>query len=77
MAEIYQQDARSVGPVTYLYRGHRYSAPPGLRVRFGRLEYEIVDRLGMQPRFHVLTAVATSPSCGDDDFGLSDVTVAS
>jgi len=77
MAEIYRQDARSIGPVSYLYRGHRYSAPPGLRVRLGRLEFEILDRLGTQPRFHVLTAVATSPSCGDADFGLSDVTVAS
>lgn len=74
--EIYGQDARDIGPVSYLYRGHRYPAPPGLRIRLGRLEFEILDRLGMRPQLHVLTALAASPACGDADFGLSDVTIA-
>lgn len=73
--EIYAQDAREIGPVSYMYRGHRYSAPPGLRVRFGRLEFEMLDRLGMRPELHLLTALAVSPACGDSDLGLSDVTI--
>jgi len=76
-AKIYARDTRDIGPLVFLYRGHRYSDPPGLRIRFGRLEFEVLDRLGARPDLHVLTAVAASPSCGDDDFGLSDVTVSS
>jgi hypothetical protein len=76
VTEIYGQDARDIGPVSYLYRGHRYSAPPGLRIRLGRLEFEILDRLGTRPQLHVLTALATSPSCGGANFGLADVTLA-
>lgn len=75
MADIYARDASDVGPLFFLYRGHRYAAPPGLRIRVGRLEFEVLDRLGTQPDLHVLTAVAASPSCGEDDFGLSDVSV--
>ena len=77
MANIYARDVRDIGPLYFLYRGHRYSEPPGLRVRLGRLEFEILDRLGARPDLHVLTAVAASPSCGHVDFGLSDVTIAS
>ena len=73
--EIYGQDASDIGPVSYLYRGHRYGAPPGLRVRLGRLEFEILDRLVTRPPLHVLTALAASPSCGGADFGLADVTL--
>jgi hypothetical protein len=76
ISEVYAQDVRDIGPVSYLYRGHRYSAPPGLTVRLGRLEFEILDRLGARPNLHLLTALAASPSCGDSEFGLSDVTIA-
>ena len=76
VTEVYAQDARQIGPVSYLYRGNRYPTPPGLRVRLGRLEFEILDRLGVRPNLHVLTALAASPACGGGDFGLSDITVA-
>jgi hypothetical protein len=77
MANIYARDTRDIGALSFLYRGQRYSAPPGLRIRLGRIEFEILDRFGSRPELHVLTAVAASPSCGDGDFGLSDVTIAS
>jgi len=77
MGPVFSEDARAIGPVTYLYRGDRYSRPPGLTLRLGRLEFEILDRLGARPSLHVLTALALSPSCGNADFGLSDVTVPS
>lgn len=77
MANVYKQDSREIGALYFLYRGHRYSEPPGVRIRLGRLEFETLDRLGIRPDLHVLTAVAASPSCGDADFGLSDVTIAS
>ena len=76
VTEVYAQDARQIGPVAYLYRGKRYAVPPGLRVRLGRLEFEILDRLGARPDLHLLTALAASPACGDSDFGLADITVA-
>ena len=72
---IYQQDARSIGPISYLYRGHRYPAPPGLRVRLGRVEFEALSRLGMQPTLPVLVAFAESPGCDGRDFGLSDLRI--
>jgi hypothetical protein len=75
VAAVFAQDARMIGPVYYLYRGHRYSRPPGLSVRFGRLEYEILERVGMHRPMHLLVAFAASPSCGDSQFGLADVRV--
>jgi hypothetical protein len=75
VTEVYAQDARDIGPVSYLYRGKRYPAPPSLRVRLGRLEFEVLDRLGARPSLHVLTALAASPSCRDSDFGLADVKI--
>lgn len=77
MANIYAREVRDIGPLYFLYRGHRYSEPPGLRIRLGRLDFETLDRLGTRPDLHIMTAVAASPSCGNADLGLSDVTIAS
>jgi hypothetical protein len=75
VASVFAQDARAIGPVDYLYRGHRYSRPPGLSLRLGRLEFEVLDRMGRHSPMHVLVAFAASPSCGDSRFGLADVSV--
>jgi hypothetical protein len=72
---VFAQDARMIGPVYYLYRGNRYSRPPGLSLRLGRLEFEILDRVGGHLPMHILVAFAASPSCGDSQFGLADVSV--
>jgi hypothetical protein len=75
MSTVYAQDAQSIGPVSYYYRGHRYPEPPGLAVRVGRLEYEAMQRLGIDAPMHVMVALAQSPSCKAADFGLADVRV--
>jgi hypothetical protein len=75
MASVFAQDARMIGPVQYLYRTNRYSRPPGLSLRFGRLEFELLDRLGVHWPMPVLVAFAASPSCGDSRFGFADVRV--
>lgn len=76
MGPIFAEDARTVGPVTYLYRGHRYSSPPGLTLRLGRMEFEMLDRMRMHPPMHLMVAFAESSSCGDSQFGLGDISIA-
>jgi len=75
VAAVFAEDARTIGPVQYLYRGHRYSQPPGLSLRLGRLQYEILDRVGVHSPMPILVAFAGSPSCGDSQFGLADVRI--
>jgi hypothetical protein len=75
VSTVYAQDAQAIGPVSYFYRGHRYSEAPGFVVRLGRLEFEAAQRLGIRAPMHVLVAVAQSPSCSGGDFGLADVRV--
>ena len=75
VAAVFAEDARTIGPVQYLYRGHRSSQPPGLSLRLGRLQYEILDRVGVHSPMPVLVAFAGSPSCGDSQFGLADVRI--
>ena len=75
VSTVYTQDAKEVGTVYYFYRGHRYSQPPGLAIRLGRLEFEVMDRLGMRRPMHVLTALAESPACNGSDFGLRDLRI--
>jgi hypothetical protein len=72
---IFNEDAKSIGPSRYLYRGYAYSSLPSLRVRLGRFQTELLDFAGLRPRVHVPVALASSPSCGGGDFGFRDVQV--
>jgi len=74
-APLFAQEARSVGSVTYLYRGNRYDAPPELALRVRRLETEALHRLGIDSPIPVLVAFAGSPSCGGSDFGMGSIRV--
>jgi hypothetical protein len=73
LAPTFAEDARSVGPVRYFYRGDSFERPPGMILRFGRLEFEILGRLGFDRPMPVLVALAASPDCGRDRFGLADL----
>ena len=75
MAAVFAEDTKTIGPVQYFYRGQRYSRPPGLRLRAGRLEFEILDRLGARSPKPSLSAFAASPSCGAGSFGFDDVRI--
>ena len=76
MISQFARDASTIGPVRYLYKARTYDAPPGLTIRLGRLETEILGRIGLQKRAHIPVAVATSPGCGAGDYGLSDFSLA-
>ena len=69
---LFAQDAASIGPVRYLFKGKSYEHPPTFAMRIGRLETEAMSRLGMAPREPALIALAASPGCGSGDFGLFD-----
>jgi hypothetical protein len=75
MSTIFQTEAHSIGPVRYLYKGSRYSSPPGLRVRVGRLEAELLNRLRLHGAVHIPIALATSNECAGSDFHLDDVRI--
>lgn len=75
ITSVFADDARAIGPVQYFYRGRRYSRPPGLRLRAGRLEFEVANRLGRRWPMPVLVAFAAAPACGDSQFGLADVRI--
>jgi hypothetical protein len=72
---VYAHEAAPIGPVRYLYAGRRYASAPTLKIRIGRLETELLGRMGLKPNIHVPIAVATSSGCGTRDFGLEDVQV--
>ena len=72
---VFAWDARDIGPVRYLYRGQAYSAVPGFRYRMIRLGTGLLSRLGMAHAASVPVAVAASPQCGADVFGLNDVRI--
>jgi hypothetical protein len=74
-APLFAQEARSIGRVTYLYRGRQYSAPPELTLRLRRIEAEVLHRLGLDSPIPVLVAFAASPSCGSTDFGMGAIRV--
>ena len=77
MSTIFQTEASSIGPVRYLYKGRRYASPPGLTVRLGRLEAELLNRLRLHAAVHIPVALATSNECARRDFGLDDVRIPS
>jgi hypothetical protein len=75
LAPAFADDARDVGPIRYLYGGKSYEQPPGMIVRWGRLKFEILDRLGLKRPIPVMIALAESPKCGSAQFGLSDLKI--
>ncbi|HWJ59770.1 MAG TPA: hypothetical protein VNR68_09085 [Sphingomicrobium sp.] len=77
MNTVFQTEASSIGPVRYLYKRRRYSSPPGLTVRLGRLEAELLNRLRLHGTVHIPVALATSNECEGSDFGLDDIRVPS
>jgi hypothetical protein len=72
---IYAQDAAQVGRLRYLFAQRRYASPPTLAILIGRIEAQVLDRLGIERRVPIAVAVATSPACGEDDFGLGDIRI--
>lgn len=74
-ATAFTQDAAGIGPVRYLYRSRAYESPPTFAMRLGRLQTELLDRVGFNAALHIPVAIASSPECGRADFGLGDVRV--
>lgn len=74
-ATAFAGEAASVGTVRYLYRGGSYDRPPAFAMRIGRIQTELLDRLGMSPRAPMPVALAASRECGGGDFGLADVRI--
>jgi len=72
-ATVFARDARGIGPVRYLYEGRAHPEMPGLAVRWGRFRAELKARLGLGRSAPVPVALATSPGCGRNDFGLDEV----
>lgn len=69
----FTREARDIGPVTYLYGGNRYSAPPMLWLRLDQLRRAAWRMLGSRRSVAMPVALAASPGCGDDRFGLADI----
>lgn len=73
METLFERDAADLGPVRYLYRGRSYDAPPTFAMRLGRIETEVLSRLGLSSGAPLPVALAASPECGPGDFGFADV----
>jgi hypothetical protein len=71
----FARDAARIGHVRYLYRGRSYDQVPAFAIRLGRIETEVMSRLGMPRQAPMPIALAASPDCGTSDFGLADVRV--
>jgi hypothetical protein len=70
---VFAQDARSVGPVRYLYKGWTYLQLPQVTERLGRFEAELMHRLGSNEPSPLLVAIASTPSCGTSNFGIENI----
>jgi hypothetical protein len=70
---VYARDAAHVGQLRYLFAGRRYESPPTVVILMGRIAAKVVDRLGIRASVPIAVALATSPACADDDFGLRDI----
>ena len=75
VAAVFAREASEIGPVRYLYRGKASPAPPAAAAWFDRFGTKVFDRLGIQRRVPVPIALATSPGCNGQDFGLRDFRV--
>ncbi|HEX4738280.1 MAG TPA: hypothetical protein VH331_12035 [Allosphingosinicella sp.] len=62
-AEGYRQAAAKIGPVTYLYRGNRYSSPPGFRPLADHYLWRGLGKLGVAVPRRPLVAMAATPGC--------------
>ena len=74
-ATVYARQAAAIGPVRYLYRGRLYASAPELALRFARIGTELNGLLGRERRVSVPVALAESPGCNENDFGLGDLSV--
>ena len=70
---VFARDAAGIGPVRYLYAGQAYEAPPALAMRLDRLTNELLHRVGIHQSSAIPLAVATSPECAGNNFGLENV----
>jgi hypothetical protein len=75
IATLFSRDASNIGPVRYLYRGTSTDTPPATSVWLDRFQTKVLNRLGVLRRVPVPIALATSPGCGGQNFGLSDFRV--
>jgi hypothetical protein len=73
---VFAKDSAAIGPVRYLYGGRSYASVPTLPMRIGRFETELRTRIGLKASAPVPIALATSPECGANEFGLTDLRTA-
>ena len=71
----FASDDHNIGPVRYLYRGTVSDTPPSVAAWLDRFGNKVSNRLGVQRRVPVPIALATSPGCGGQNFGLRDFRV--
>jgi len=72
---LYARDAAAIGPLHYLFAGRRYDSPPTFAMFLSKTETKLLHGFRLGGRVHVAVALATSPECGDGDFGLGDIRV--
>jgi len=75
VATVFSREAGDIGPVRYLYRGTSSDSPPATSVWLDRFQNKVLNRLRVQRRIPVPVALATSPACSGQNFGLSDFRV--
>ena len=74
---LFAQDVRAIGPLTYLYDGHRYDRRPEFALRLNVLEARALGLLGVRRAAPIMVAFASTPGCGAGSFGLADLRVLS
>jgi hypothetical protein len=72
---VFAADVRRIGELRYLYRGKSYGEPPSLAFRIGRLENELLNRLGVGHAMDVPIALAGTGGCGSGNFGLDAIRI--
>lgn len=72
---VFAADVRHIGKLRYLYRGKSYGEAPSMAFRLGRLENEVLNRLGLGRAMDVPIAVAGTSSCGTSNFGLDAIRI--
>jgi hypothetical protein len=77
IASLYTTDAKGIGQVRYLYRGATFDAPPGTRLWLDHFQDKLYNRLEIPRLIPVAVALASSPACNGQSFGLSDVRISS
>jgi hypothetical protein len=72
---VFAHDAASVGQLRYLFAGRAFASPPTSAIVAARIESKLLHRLRLSGTLPVAVALATSPGCGSNDFGLADMRV--